>query len=75
MGSVRLDASGPEHEVVVLLRDLTRPEYLFGWSTPAVDPQHHKFFELAPRYCLKEAAEIHAMIVAVNLEKDLLAIG
>ena len=61
--------------MVVLLRDLTRPECLFRWSAPAVDPQHDKFFEPAPRYCLKEAAEIHAMIVAVNLEKDLLAIG
>jgi hypothetical protein len=73
--SVRLDASGPDHEIVVLLRDLTRPECQFGWRATAVAPEHDEFFEPTPRYGLKDAAENHAMIVAVNLEEDLLAIG
>ena len=73
--SVRLDASGPEHEVVVLLRDLTRPECLLGRRAPAVAPEDDKFFEPLPQYGLKDAAEIHAMVAAVNLEEDLLATG
>lgn len=72
---IKLDTSRPEHEVVVLLRDLSRPECLFGWRAHAVDPEDSEAFEPGPRYGLKDAAEIHAMVVAVNLEEDVLAVG
>jgi hypothetical protein len=65
--SIRLNVSGPEHEVVVLLRDLTRPECLFGWRAPVVAPEDGESFEPAPHYGLHNAAEMPAMIVAVNL--------
>jgi len=31
---VRLDAAGPEHALIVLLRDGSRPGCLFGWRWP-----------------------------------------
>ena len=72
---IGLDTSRSEHEVVVLLRDLTRPECLFGWRAPAVAPEDSESFEPTPRYGLEDAAESHAMVVAVNLEEDVLATG
>ena len=72
---IELDTSRPEDEVVVLLRDLARPECLFGWRAPAVDLHDSEVLEPAPRYGLKDAAEIHATIFAVNLEEDVLAVG
>ena len=67
---VRLDTSIPEHEAVVLLRDLKRPECLFGWRAEAVEPG---VFEnnLYLYEAVKDAAESHAMVVSVNLEGDL----
>ena len=69
---IRLDASAREHEVVVLLRDLKRPECLFGWRAPAVEPG---VFENGLYKNTKDAAESHAMVLSVNLEEDILAIG
>ncbi len=34
---VRLDESGPEHEIVVLFRDLGRPKCLFGYRIEALE--------------------------------------
>ncbi len=34
---VRLDESGPEHEIVVLFRDLGRPGCLFGYRIEALE--------------------------------------
>lgn len=67
---VRLDTSALEHEVVVLLRDLKRPECLFGWRAPAVEPGVFEN-DLYVHRTLQNAAEIHAMIISVNLEEDL----
>ena len=61
--------------MVVLLRDLARPECLCGWRAPAVVPYDSEVFEPAPRYGLKGAADIYATIVAVNLDEDVLAVG
>lgn len=69
---IRLDTSAPEHEVVVLLRDLERPECLFGWRAPAVEPG---IFENFWYKNIKDAAESHALVVSVNLEEEVLAIG
>jgi hypothetical protein len=67
---VRLDNSAPEHEAVVLLRDLRRPECLFGWRAPAVEPDVFEN-DLYVHCSVKDAAETHAMVVSVNLEEDL----
>lgn len=65
---VRLDLSASEHEVVVLLRDFRRPECLFGWRAHSVEPGG---LENGWFWSLKDAAEIYAMILSVNLEEDL----
>ena len=64
-----LDASAPEHEVVVLLRDLSRPECLFGWRAPAVEPGVFEN-DLYVYRSVKDAAESHAAVVSVNLQED-----
>ena len=72
MEEVRFNASAPEHEAVVLLRDLKRPECLFAWRTPAVEPGAFEE-DWAWSSRVKDAAEIYAEIVSVNLEEDLVS--
>ena len=62
--SVELDVSRREHEVVILLRDLNRPGCLFGWRTPAIEPQADPM-----------DPELWTTVVWANLEEDLQAIG
>lgn len=67
---VRLDTSVPEHETVVLLRDLRRPQCLFGWRAPALEPgAFGEDWTWGSR--VKDAAESYAMIISINLEEDL----
>lgn len=68
---IRLDPSAREHEVVVLLRDLKRPECLFGWRAPAVESG---VFENNCYKNVKDAAESHAFVLSINLEEYVLAI-
>ena len=69
---VRLDTSGPEHEAVVLLRELKRPECLFGWRAPTVEPSFFEEEQIRSAHrSIKDAAEIHAMVMSANLEEDL----
>ncbi len=62
--SVELDVSGQEHEVVIMMRDLKRPECLFGRRVPAVEPDTDLMYP-----------ESWATVVWANLEGDLQAIG
>ncbi|QIN79270.1 hypothetical protein GBA65_12915 [Rubrobacter marinus] len=73
--SVELDVSGEEHEVVILVRDLMRPGCLFGWRTPAEEPDVGFEYELHMAGTVKGAAESRATVVWVNLEEDLMAVG
>ena len=68
---VRLDTSVPEHEAVVLLRDLRRPERLFGWRAPAFEPGAFGEDWAWSSSRVKDAAEIYAVILSANLEEDL----
>ena len=56
---VRLDASGPEHSLVVLILEATRPECLFGWRW-TLDPPDH--LDIEDPY-------FPAMIAAANLQE------
>jgi hypothetical protein len=62
--SVELDASGPEHEFVIVVRDLERPGCLFERREPAFDPD---FFH--------EDATVYAGWIHTHLEEDIEAIG
>lgn len=42
---VRLDTSEPEHKVVILFRDLDRPECLFGFDMEAIE-RHEPGYDL-----------------------------
>lgn len=57
---IRLDGSGPESEAVVLLRDRTRPECLFGWRAPAWPGETD---QVGPNVSLKNVAEMDATVV------------
>ena len=72
---IKPDTSESEHEIVVLLRDLKRPECLFGWRTPAVDWYDFESDWLNDERNLKDAAEIYATIIQANLQEDILADG
>lgn len=69
---IRLDDSGPESEAVVLMRDRTRPECLFGWKAPAWAGMSG---QIGPNVSLKDAAEMDATVAWANLDEDVLAIG
>ena len=61
--------------MVILLRDLKRPECLFGWRLPAVEPGVFENDDLFIYEIVKDAAETHALITRSGLEGSLLAIG
>lgn len=69
---IRLDDSGPRSEAVVLMRDRTRPECLFGWRAPAWPGMSD---QTDPNVSLKDAAIMDATVVWANLDEDVLAIG
>lgn len=60
--------SKPRSEAVVLMRDRTRPECLFGWGT-SIRPG------ISDQIGLKGAAEMYAADVWSNADQDILAIG
>lgn len=62
--SLEIDRSGGGHEAVILLRDLKRPECLFGRRAPTVEPMVD---HMDPQFW--------ATVVWANLEEDLTAIG
>ncbi len=72
--SVDLDVSGEDHEIVILMRDLKRPECVFGRRQPAVEPGD---FEETLRHfdSLRDAAEICVTISWAGIEGDIQAIG
>jgi hypothetical protein len=72
---IRLDTSGPEHMVEVLLWDKTRPECRFGWRYPATEAdESHAEWSAAPRG--PEQAEIWAhTFVLTGLQEELEAVG
>ena len=73
---IYLDTSEPEHEAVVLLRDLGRPGCLFWWRAPAVESGDlEDELGRAAFRDIKDAAESHAIVIPVNLDEDVLAIG
>ena len=71
---VRLETSGHERMLAILLRDEARPECLFGWRFPSndrseTDPE-------ARRSWGPEQAEVWAnAIVLTNLEEEIMAVG
>lgn len=73
---VRLEDSGGGDKVVILFRDLGRPECLFGFEAPSVEPD-----QLGPDgtprnyYTLEDAALSHATVVRVNFEEEIHAAG
>ena len=72
--SVELDVRGEHHELVFLMRDLKRPECVFGQRHPAVEPGALQE-TLSPFYTLEDAARIWVTIVWAGIEGDIQAIG
>lgn len=74
VGSVELDVSGEDHEIVILMRGLRRPECVFGRRQPAVEPGD---LEETLRHfdSLRDAAEIYVTIFWAGIEGDIQAIG
>jgi hypothetical protein len=72
---IRLDTTGPEHEVVFLFRDLGRPECLFGYRVPALEDAGVLNARTSPYSHWKDAAQSYAEVLFFNLEEELYALG
>lgn len=74
LDEVRISVSG--EEILVLFRDLGRPECLFGFKASSVEPE-----QLGPGstpcsyYTLEDAAVSYATLVRVNFEEEVYAAG
>ncbi|HET7480902.1 MAG TPA: hypothetical protein VFJ72_15465 [Rubrobacteraceae bacterium] len=71
---VRLDESKPEHELIILFRDLTRPECLFGFNMEAVErgqligpDDAHTFYTT-----LEDAAQGWTIVVWANFQERII---
>ena len=71
---VSLDTSEPEHEIVILFRDLYRPECRFGYRAPALEEPEILDEATSPYFNFTDAAECHATVVWANFEEEILAI-
>ena len=72
---VSLDTSEPEHDIVILFRDLDRPECKFGFRMKALEALDVLDQASSPFFSLMDAAEIHAGVVWANFEEEIYAIG
>jgi hypothetical protein len=72
---VRLDTTGPEHQVVFLFRDLGRPECLFGYRAPALEDAGVLNARTSTYPHWKDAARVYAEGLFFNLEEELYALG
>ena len=70
---VSLGTSESEHEVVVLFRDLYRPECRFGYRAPALEEPD--ILDRTAISYIKDEAEWQATVVWANFDEEVLAIG
>ncbi len=67
---VRLDTSGAEHEIVVLFRDLGRPERVFGYRIEALETPDVLHERSNPYPDLASAARGWAEVVWILFEEE-----
>ncbi len=72
---VRLDASDPEHEIMVLFLDLGRPDYLFGYRIEALETSDVLHARTNPYLDPASAARAWAENVWVLFEEEVFAVG
>ena len=72
---IYLDTSQPEHDVVILFRDLDRPQCKFGFGAAAVEAPYVLDEASSPYLSFTDAAECHAGVLWANFEEEIYAVG